>query len=688
VDLSRSMNVSDLSEHSLGPSIESERTNPRRRIDLALGWLLGDAEGSKPAAGWLERLKSNFRLELSGIQSTAPSNLSRIWLSDLALPQHDEIRAESVTSPIGSALSAACETNPAAIVVITDGQNNQGPSLVEASHQLAEKGIPLFLVGVGNSNEPNDLAVIDVTHSEQVYRTDLARGTIVLKQRVPAGTNYQVAIERDGQIVWTKRFESDDQAIRRLEFEFPAETLLPKTANRKHSGKENSATPIDLAFFVRSSVAELSTQNNRMQSSLWCVERLNRVLVLDQDGGWESRYIKNAFQRDPAWETSVVIGRTEVERDFLPPTRSKLMEYDLVIMTEATASQFSVDQRSWLSEFVSIGGGGLILIGSPNSDANWAKLNMLSELMPVRKSTDRKPIAPRAIRLTAMGNSQPAFRLSDTLESNQRLWTELKPPKSTRSVVLEPGAECLIEAVVNDNLALPLVATKLFGQGRVVYMASDETWRWRFKVADLHHQRFWNQLATWTMRTPFSINDTYASLDTGPRKISPNTQVIIRAKLKDLAEKPLEGALLQANIVRNGAAYLSIHVPQDRGIAGFYSTTLESLPTGRYQVALESVNLPKEALSIVSDFVVQEESNLETESLACNLKEMQEAAVHTGGYFATLAQAEEITDKLKPFRTGKTIETRSILWQSFPWFATIVGLLATELFLRKRAGLA
>ena len=46
-------------------------------------------------------------------------------------------------------------------------------------------------------------------------------------------------------------------------------------------------------------------------------------------------------------------------------------------------------------------------------------------------------------------------------------------------------------------------AEKGLEQENHFYMGFDESWRWRYEVADLYHQRFWNQLKTRVMERPF-----------------------------------------------------------------------------------------------------------------------------------------------------------------------------------------
>jgi hypothetical protein len=49
----------------------------------------------------------------------------------------------------------------------------------------------------------------------------------------------------------------------------------------------------------------------------------------------------------------------------------------------------------------------------------------------------------------------------------------------------------------------PAMIFRQVGAGAVLYLGTDEMWRWRFQVADLYHQRLWMQLAAWIAAPPF-----------------------------------------------------------------------------------------------------------------------------------------------------------------------------------------
>ena len=120
---------------------------------------------------------------------------------------------------------------------------------------------------------------------------------------------------------------------------------------------------------------------------------------------------------------------------------------------------------------------------------------------------------------------------------------------------------------------------------------------------------------------------------------------------------------------------------------GFYRVTTGPFPEGRYRVQLQASGIPQDALAIETDFLVQSNKDLELASLSCNTQALEQLARSTGGRFLPLDQAESISDLLQRFQTGKWIETVTLLWQSYPWFATIMTLLALEWVLRKRTGL-
>ena len=679
------------------------------RLARVLNWLIGVDKTAESKEGWLKSLSQYHQVDL--ITSSKESGEALRWDSRAngLLPKKESIVERGQSSPLGEFLMSALSKNApaanaisndssssdqdgeavAAVILISDGQSNIGMSIADAAQQYASEKTPIFAIGIGNAKEPEDLGIVTVEHSQRVYRADRLRGSVTLKERLTAGTPYRLAIMHLDNLVFSKALTSLDSGARRIEFDIPGEQLVDRAKETLPAGSEYSTVPIDLKFSVECEKPEISLKNNALASSLWGVNRKNKVLIMDRRGGWELRYIKNAMERDSAWESTVAIGRSIEAQESFPKTRVELFEHDLIVTTLDTARELTEEQQKWLADFVSIIGGGLVILDSKRERGTSPNDSHLSTLLPVTMLNQPTEISNPALRLTQSAKNQAAFQLGASESSNDATWSQLPAPKSVRSVELAPGAEAMVELMntTNNKAMQPLVATKLFGQGRVIYFAADETWRWRMNVADLYHQRFWNQIATWCMRAPFAVSDAFASLDSGARLYSTSSSITVRAKLKQNDSQPLENASVQAIVERDGQRFASFPLAPEVEARGFYRTTFGPLPQGSYRVRLEAAGIPSDALNLSTQFIVQPPVDLEMQYLACNAETLRQAATLTGGEFTFLESANSITDKLKQFRLGKIVESQTLLWQSYPWFATIIGLLAAEWYLRKRAGL-
>ena len=231
------------------------------------------------------------------------------------------------------------------------------------------------------------------------------------------------------------------------------------------------------------------------------------------------------------------------------------------------------------------------------------------------------------------------------------------------------------------------MVTRTFGAGRVFYSAMDETWRWRYKAADTYHQRFWNQLAQWVMPRPYAVSDEYVALDTGPPTYASGDTVDIRVQLRDVDGRPETESTVDAVLWQEGRVVSTVTLDPDESGSGVYHGRTGQLAEGRYEVSVRASGYSHEALRARTSFVVQPPQGRELELIACNDELLQEMARSSGGAFLREEQFEELDKLLLPLSSGRVIESDTLLWQSYWWFAAIVTLLTIEWLLRKRAGL-
>lgn len=582
-----------------------------------------------------------------------------------------------------------------AIVLLTDGQHNSGPSPVQVARILGGQGIPFYPVSYGATEHAPDLAVIGIEHPEMVFQKDRVRGTMIVRDRMPVGQPLVAEIAYEGEVLWQRQLLTQNTGERRIEFEFGIEELVERLGSQFTSEVKQHAIPLALTAGITPLQDEAESENNQRMIRLAAITQNYRLLILDGRSRWETRYLRNAFQRDSQWDVTVVIAGQGTDEETLPrgngpdqfpETRDELFNYDLIIFGEVDAKLFAEHELNWIREFVETRGGGIVFVDGQRGLLQQFTAQDLGPLFPVEWLPAGVSTQPSMLQLTDAGSREPALSFEVDSQLNQRFWNELPAPHTLTGVQAVPGAEVLVEAVV-DGSPMPAMVTRLYGAGRVLYMAFDETWRWRYKAADTYHQRIWNQLAKFVMPRPFATSDEYLSIDTGPVSYQNGASPDVRIRLLGLDGKPATDATVDALVWKNGRVVSTIGLTPDADVPGIYRGRSGTLDEGEYEVSVRASGFSQDALQARSKFVVLPAESNELENTASNEALLQQMATESGGVFLREEQMGKLAGLLRPLSSGRVVETETLLWQSYWWFAAIILLLSLEWFLRKRAGL-
>ena len=582
-----------------------------------------------------------------------------------------------------------------AVVLFSDGQHNLGPSPLQTARMLGSQGIPFFCISMGASQSAPDLAVVRLEHPPMVFRKDKVRGVMVVRDRMPAGQPFVAQIRYETEVLWQQQLLTQNEMERRIEFEFGVDELVERIGAQFNSDVMQHALPLAFEASVTSSVDENETGNNQRTMRLAVMTQRNRVLIIDGRSRWETRYLRNAFERDDKWLVNTMIAGPGTDGDVLPrgnqdgqfpDSRDTLFEYDLVIMGEIQPDLFAEPEQLWLREFVEIRGGGMIFVdGRRGYLRRWAE-GQAGPLFPVEWSADPLTGKPTSLKLTSKGATISALTLQLEKQDNERFWTELPVPHSLVNVQALPGAEVLVETDVAGSL-YPAMVTRRSGAGRVLYLAFDETWRWRYKVADTWHQRIWNQLARFVMPRPFAVSGEYLSVDTGAISYDPGDTVAVRIRLLGLDGKPSSAAIADALVWKEGKVVSSISLKPDADVPGIYRGQISGLEDGAYEVSIQASGYSESVLKPRGQFVVLPAETGELDETIANESLLKQMAEQSGGVYLREEEIDQLPELLSPLSSGRVIESETLLWQSYWWFTPIVLLLTIEWFLRKRAGL-
>lgn len=653
-------------------------------------------------------------------QSSPTDDLPPVPPVDAWLPDAWSL-GTSLVPPLRASLPERANDDAAAerrepVLLLTDGRHNQGPSPVDLLANWSEtwqrEQTPVWVLGMGSSLPPPRMTIRGVTTPAELFRSDRLEGRIDLADHRPVGELWQLSVRLDtpgdaGRPLWAERIESSGEGLREVAFGFPLEPVVGVLMGRDAVSGSTAATFDSLAVpllvevtpLVETAASAGETAGQVARQLVGVTTRRQRVLLLDGRSRWETRYLRNALERDPRWEVDAFLMKPrqppqwfaqQAESRPFPRTAEDWLEYDLVITGEVEPTADGVQSLRLLREAVERGGTGWVVIDGQRDTWGRAEFAPLRELLPVQRQPVRGGELPGAAWQPVVEDQASdlgALTLGDgTPGASRAAWDRLPGLVNVLPVRLLPGAETLVE-VVRGITHRPLISTRLYGGGRVVHLASDETWRWRYEVADEIHQRLWNQLARYAMRIPFSVRNDYAALDSGDVTVAVGQPVPVRALLKDSSGLPAEATLVQAVAVRDGQAVSSVSLVADPVFPGLFRGQWDALPPGTYAIRLQATGFPAEALALETSVQVVAPPTPESIDVTRDEAMLRQIAESTGGRYVPEQRAAEMWDLIELERTGRVVETVRDLWQSGWWLAVVMGLLAAEWWLRKKAGL-
>ena len=97
-----------------------------------------------------------------------------------------------------------------------------------------------------------------------------------------------------------------------------------------------------------------------------------------------------------------------------------------------------------------------------------------------------------------------------------------------------------------------LVVARSFGQGKVLMLTTDQSWRLRHRVGDTRHHRFWGQVLRWGSGEKLRAGNTFVRLGTDKLRYKPTEPVKVFARVSDAQYNALNG--LKPTLVDLGKA--------------------------------------------------------------------------------------------------------------------------------------
>ncbi len=604
-------------------------------------------------------------------------------------PFSSQLDPADEATDLNAGLSHVLDThaNLRGVVLLSDGDWNVGNSPVEAATRFRMKGIPVFAIGVGSKVPLPDLELVRMDAPTYGVANKQLRIPFVVRSTLGQDRDVRVTLSVDKKATVTKvvRVPAMSQAQENI-------VWMP--------GAEGQATgDYTLNLRIERDPEELIPENNEISAPISIRKEQLKVLVIESYPRWEYRYLRNALERDPGVEVTCLLfhpelpdvggGRTYIKRF---PDPRELSRYDVVFLGDVgiAEDQLTVEQTRELRKLVSAQAAGLVFMPGRNGAHESLIPGPLDDLYPVVLD----PATPEGVgssmqgyfALTESGQRSLLTRLGDTDLDNGEVWRKLPGFFWYTGVKrAKVGTETL---AVHDQVAtasgrVPLIVTKTYGTGKVLFMGTDSAWRWRQGVEDKYHYRFWSQVARWMAYRRQMAQSELIRLFYSPDRPNVDDVLTLHANAIDNVGGPLDrGSVVVQAISPSGKTQTIRLQPGIEDMTGLFVGAFIPKEPGNYRLVASS---SETGASVQTDLSVQG-LNREQQGRLARFDVLEEIAKITDGKLVPISEIPSLLAYLAALPEPAPTVHRTRIWAHPIWAGFLVFLLGVFWVARKMNG--
>lgn len=660
----------------------------------------------------------------SPLQKTIGEDFDIRWyrFSDRVDPFQDlqELQAKGSSTRIGDALDlhlvqstsnleAGTAGRMEAVILVTDGRNNEGLAPNESADRYRNQQIPVHVLAVGDPSSERNLVLSGPSGPQQILRNEEA----VFELDVVA-TGYK---GREAELI-LKGFRKSEEDDGKNE----PELILNSTSFVVPEGGKGTKVSIThtfkeagdyiLTFEVPPLPGETNPKDNVTRRYLRVDSNTIRVLYIEEQPRWEYRYLSKALIRvDKSIAAQCFL--FNASRNFiqehseglppltaLPRTKAEIFQYDVILIGDVPPSRLGDDPASrqkWLEllkEFVEKGGG-LGVIAGEGAMPELYRETPLEDLLPVvidvfgDGSMPQDDYRTYYAKLENPGAPHPIVKMSQHLDQNRMLWEQGLAPMTWYYPVLraKAGATVLLRHPQDENKygRRVLAAIAPYPQGRVAFFGFDEAWRWRRFYGVKYVDPFWRRVVRSLAEGKLRRLDDRVRLVVERNQVDQGARVKVQLSLLDEDYNPVLAPNAKIHLRRPDGKLVPIELTRMKGQPGEFESTIEFDVAGVFSVLYYRGEIPANRPLAREDVIVQV-PELELAHPSMNEAGLRQLAERAEGRFAYLYDMDQLIPAFLNRGGGQKIvdrETRQI-WDQAWTVLLILSLLSLEWILRKR----
>lgn len=562
-----------------------------------------------------------------------------------------------------AAVSSASDQDIGAILVVTDGAQNEGPA---PDRVASTSGIPIYTVGVGDTALRRDALIADLFTNDIAYQGS----------EVPV----KVRVRGNGVSGQKSRLRITDSRSRTLAdevIEFQG-SLFEKTVEAKFAADQEGEYRITASL---DSVAdEITIDNNRRSRVIRVLDSKFQVVLLAGMPSADVTFARQALSQDTTLDVTALV---ETRAGIVGGGRNSAETVDaaeLFVFVNYPAGTSNGALWESVSQRIEQDGVPLLYLHGPN--VSLTMLNKIANRLPV----EIQPQASSERVLLRDAGTHPALNARGDLLAN---WVDLPPVLGAiGKVTTKPSAIVVANFVPEVTPELsggPAVVFADLNRRRTAVITVHETFRWGLGLAKSESGNgFYADLLARTSSWLLAPTDEKRVKITTDRKVySEGETVRFQGQVYGADLTPADDATVLVEIAfgerkerisligRGNGLYEGDFTPWD---AGDY--TFDGFATAR-----------GDTLGKDNGSLVVEAFNLEWLDSRARFDILQAVAKNSGGKFVTADRPDSLFANLN-LQTRTIENSREIpLWNRPMLLWILIGFLAIEWLLRKRSGM-
>lgn len=598
---------------------------------------------------------------------------------------HASASATNLASVFMTVRDARKSKNVGAIVLYTDGAFTAGENPV---HPAEDLGVPVYVIGLGDSTEPRDIAL------SELFTNEVA--TVGSPQPVDVTVHYGGV--KPGEHITIELLEETNKL---------GEQTVELTSATGDAHVSFQYTPASegmkkLTARVSSLSGETTDKNNLRMTYVRVLKNKFHVILFAGAPSSDVSFVRQFFATNSALTLMTYIQKQGAEYYEGAPARDRLGDVDLVVLVGWPVASTSDESIALVRALLTQENRSLLFIASHTLDM--AKLATLGDALPFRAPMRTSGAEIKVgMGLTPAATDNPVLHLPPE-ERGKLAWQGLAPLFKTEAhFEARPESQTLAEGMLQGvKLGEPIVIARHIGRSRQLAVTGYGIWQW--KLTSFGREKAYA-----------SRSDTSGNINALDLFLSNSTRWLTTEEVNKRVRIEPDRKFYQAGerIDFLGQVYDESYVPVERadvtvritggGLSHPLDLALEAAGNGRYQASIPE-GLAKGDYTFVGTAassgrsIGSDDGRFNVGDFDIELAEprmrsdlLRQLAERTGGKFYTPETAGNLLKDIyaNPRFAPKTItNTHDFeLWNSWPLLALALVFFSTEWFIRKRLGM-